>query len=295
MGRKGILLAGGHATRMLPMTSVLSKQELHLYDKPMIYYPLATLMFSDIRDILVISTPKHIKGFKELLEDGSWLGINISYKEQPKPEGIAQAFILGEQFLDGSNSFLMLGDNIVYGHGLPDMLRDASNKERGATIFGYHVKDPERYGVVEFNGDGKVLSIEEKPSKPKSDYAVTGIYFYDDRVVDIAKRLKPSARGELEITDANKAYLELGELEVKLMGRGFAWLDTGTPQAMADATAYIRAVEERQGLKINCPEEVAWENGWIDNSGLGNIARVRYKNSDYGQYLLSLLEEKYNK
>lgn len=286
---KGIILAGGRATRLEPATRVINKQLLPVYDKPMIYYPLSTLMLAGIRDILVISTPRDLPMFKELLGDGSRLGLDFSYKIQDQPRGLADAFRVGKDFIGNDRVSLILGDNIFHGHGLPELLNEAVSRE-GAIIFGYKVNDPQRYGVVEFDSKGKVLSLEEKPSIPKSDYAVVGLYFYDDSVVDLAAKLKPSKRGELEITDLNKEYLKLGKLEVKLMGRGFAWLDTGTFDSLADATNYVMAMQKRQGSQICCPEEIAYRKGFINKTELAKLAEP-LKNSNYGYYLLNLLNE----
>ena len=286
---KGIILAGGSGTRLHPVTKVVSKQLLPVYDKPMIYYPLSTLMLTGIQEILIISTPADLPRFKELFEDGSNLGLSISYKIQEEPNGLAEAFIIGADFIGKDSVALVLGDNIFYGHDLPGLLKKAVNQRSGATVFGYYVRDPERYGVVEFNEEGKAVSIEEKPAAPKSNYAVVGLYFYDNDVVDIAANLKPSPRGELEITDVNKIYLEKNQLKVELMGRGYAWLDTGTHQSLIDATMYVKTVEERQGLKISCIEEIAYYMGYIDEIQLRKLAEPLVK-SGYGQYLLDLLE-----
>jgi len=288
---KGIILAGGSGTRLYPATQVMGKSLLPVYNKPMVYYPLCTLMLAGIRDILVISTPDDIPKFQALLRDGSQYGIRIQYRVQAKPEGIAQAFLLGEEFLDGGPCALVLGDNIFYGHDLVKDLREAAGKIVGARVFAYPVHDPERYGVVEFDANGCVLSIEEKPKVPKSRYAVTGLYFYDGRVVDIAKSLKPSARGELEITDVNQVYLKNGQLEVVVMGRGMAWLDTGTHESLMDASLYIQAIERRQGLMVACPEEIAFRYGYITPAQVETIGRSM-KNSSYGAYLLQLLKER---
>lgn len=282
---KGIILAGGSGTRLYPLTMVTSKQLLPIYDKPMIYYPLSTLMLAGIKDILIISTPEDTKRFEDLLGDGTQFGISLQYKVQPSPDGLAQAFILGEEFIGEDSVAMILGDNIYYGSGLRKMLLRAANKQQGATVFGYHVQDPERFGVVEFDKDGKVLSVEEKPEVPKSNYAITGLYFYDNRVVDIAKNVKPSARGELEITSINEAYLRLGELEVELLGRGYTWLDTGTHQTLVDATNFVKTVEEHQGIKIAALEEIAYINNWIDKDHLWNCGEKLSK-TGYGQYLM---------
>ncbi len=289
--RKGIVLAGGSGTRLHPATLALSKQLLPVYDKPMVYYPLATLMLAGIRDILIISTPQDTPRFEQLLGDGSQWGLNLQYAVQPSPDGLAQAFIIGEKFLDGHASALVLGDNIFYGHDIHELLQSADQRTQGASVFAYHVQDPERYGVAEFDGSGKVLSLEEKPQAPKSNYAVTGLYFYDSQVVELARGLAPSPRGELEITDLNRLYLERGELNVEIMGRGYAWLDTGTHDSLLDAGQFIATLERRQGLKIACPEEIAWRSGWIDSAQLERLAQPLAKNG-YGQYLQRLLKEK---
>jgi glucose-1-phosphate thymidylyltransferase len=288
---KGIILAGGSGTRLYPVTHAMGKSLLPVYNKPMIYYPLCTLMLAGIRDILLITTPEDVNKFRTLLGDGSQFGIQLQYQVQAKPEGIAQAFLLGEAFLGASPCALVLGDNIFYGHDLAKDLRDAATKTRGARVFAYPVHDPERYGVVEFDGAGRALSIEEKPQHPKSRYAVTGLYFYDDQVVKVAKSLKPSARGELEITDVNKVYLENGQLEVVVMGRGMAWLDTGTHESLMDASLYIQAIEKRQGLMVACPEEIALRSGYISAEQVEKIGKSM-KNNTYGTYLLQLLREK---
>ncbi|WP_278507207.1 glucose-1-phosphate thymidylyltransferase RfbA [Ligilactobacillus animalis] len=287
---KGIVLAGGSGTRLYPITRGISKQLIPVYDKPMIYYPLSTLMLAGIRDILVISTPEYTPLFEELLGDGSDFGINLSYKVQEKPNGLAEAFILGKEFIGDDPVCLILGDNIYYGSGLSQLLRDATKKEKGATVFGYHVTDPERFGVVEFDKDHHALSIEEKPAEPKSNYAVTGLYFYDNDVVSIAEGLEPSARGELEITDINKEYLKRGDLDVKLMGRGYAWLDTGTHDSMLEASSFIATIQKRQNLKVASLEEIAYRQGWISKERLIELAQPMKKN-DYGQYLLRLANE----
>lgn len=291
MNRKGIILAGGSGTRLHPATLALSKQLLPVYDKPMVYYPLCTLMLAGIRDVLVISTPQDTPRFEALLGDGARWGMNLSYCVQPEPEGLAQAFILGRQFVDGRPSALVLGDNIFHGHDLQTLLGDAAGRQSGATVFAYHVNDPERYGVVAFDGAKRALSIEEKPKQPQSSYAVTGLYFYDEQVCDIAASIKPSARGELEITEVNARYLSQGQLSVEIMGRGYAWLDTGTHDSLMEAGQFIATLEKRQGLKVACPEEVAYRSGWIDAQQLESLARPLAKNG-YGQYLLKVLAER---
>ncbi len=289
--RKGIILAGGSGTRLHPATLAISKQLLPVYDKPMIYYPLSTLMLAGMRDILIISTPQDTPRFEQLLGDGNQWGLNLQYAVQPSPDGLAQAFVIGEQFLNGAPSALVLGDNIFYGHSLQPLLQRADTQRQGATVFAYHVQDPERYGVAEFDAQGKVLSLEEKPQQPKSSYAVTGLYFYDSQVVELAKALQPSPRGELEITDLNKLYLQQGQLNVQLMGRGYAWLDTGTHDSLLEAGQFIATIEQRQGLKVACPEEIAWRAGWIDAAQLQKLAQPLLKNG-YGQYMQQLLKEK---
>lgn len=288
---KGIILAGGSGTRLYPLTMVTSKQLLPVYDKPMIFYPLSTLMLAGIKDILIISTPQDLPNFKKLLGNGSHYGINLSYAEQPSPDGLAQAFLIGEEFIGNDSCAMILGDNIFYGAGLSKHLREAESKKVGATIFGYYVNDPERFGIVEFDSNGKAISIEEKPENPKSNYCVTGLYFYDNRVVDFAKKVRPSKRGELEITDLNKMYLEDGNLNVVTLGRGYAWLDTGTMDSLAEATEFIKVIETRQGIQIASLEEIAYLNKWIDKETLLESAK-KYGKSNYGQYLLKVAEDK---
>lgn len=289
---KGIVLAGGSGTRLYPLTMVTSKQLLPVYDKPMIYYPLSTLMLAGIKDVLIISTPTDLPNFERLLGDGSNFGINLSYKVQPSPDGLAQAFLLGEEFIGDDSCAMVLGDNIFYGNGFSKLLKNAASKEKGATVFGYYVEDPERFGIVEFDKDGRAVSLEEKPQKPKSNYAVTGLYFYDKSVVKKAKNVKPSARGELEITDLNKMYLEEGTLDVVTLGRGFAWLDTGTVDALNEAAEFVKVIEDRQGIMISAIEEIAYRNGWIDKEKLLESAKL-YGKSAYGQHLKKVADDKY--
>ncbi|HRF63392.1 MAG TPA: glucose-1-phosphate thymidylyltransferase RfbA [Candidatus Competibacter sp.] len=291
MAYKGIILAGGSGTRLHPLTVSVSKQLMPIYDKPMIYYPVATLMLAAIRDILIITTPRDQEAYQTLLGDGSRWGINFQYAVQPSPDGLAQAFLIGENFIGADPACLILGDNIYYGQGLSAVLRRAATRERGATVFGYYVRDPERYGVVSFDDQGRAKDIEEKPKAPKSHYAVTGLYFYDNDVVNVAKNIRPSARGELEITDVNRVYLERGELNVELLGRGYAWLDTGTHESLLAAAHFVQVVEQRQGLKVACPEEVAWRMGFINDDQLARLAEPLAK-SGYGQYLMELLERR---
>lgn len=286
---KGIILAGGSGTRLYPLTKVISKQLMPIYDKPMIYYPLSTLMLAGIKDILVITTPRDSESFQALLSDGAQWGINISYKVQPSPDGLAQAFIIGEEFINGEGCALILGDNIFYGHDLSKLVKNATQKDDGATVFAYYVKDPERYGIIEFDKNRKAISLEEKPEKPKSNFAVTGLYFYDKNVVEYAKSIKPSARGELEITDLNKIYLEKGNLNVETLGRGYAWLDTGTHESLLQAASFVETVQDRQGLKIACPEEIAYNLGYINKEQLKELAKPLAKN-EYGQYLLAIAD-----
>lgn len=290
MNTKGIILAGGSGTRLYPITKGVSKQLLPIYDKPMVYYPLSVLMLAGIRDILIISTPEDIDGFKRLLSDGSELGVNINYAVQPNPDGLAQAFIIGEEFIGDSNVCLVLGDNIFYGQGFTPLLQQAVNRQKGATVFGYQVKDPERFGVVEFDDNKRAISIEEKPIRPKSHFAVTGLYFYDNDVIDIAKQVQPSERGELEITTINQMYMQRGDLNVELLGRGFAWLDTGTHESLLEAGMFVEMIEKRQGYKIACLEEISLNNGWLNRQQVLRIGQTMNKN-DYGKYLISLAED----
>ena len=287
MNTKGIILAGGSGTRLYPITKGVSKQLLPIYDKPMVYYPLSVLMLAGIREVLIISTPDDIDGFKRLLADGNELGIDISYAVQPSPDGLAQAFIIGEEFIGDSNVCLVLGDNIFYGQGFTPLLRQAVNRQKGATVFGYQVKDPERFGVVAFDEDKRAISIEEKPTRPKSNYAVTGLYFYDNDVIEIAKKVKPSDRGEVEITTVNQMYMQRGDLNVELLGRGFAWLDTGTHESLLEAAQFVETIEKRQGYKVACLEEIALNNGWLTKQQVAEIGQSMSKNA-YGQYLISL-------